>query len=228
MFNLFRKKSINVNEPTVTPGQSNANQFLIITAATNFGLVVMPQTKEPLMFVMEPTDTVASCVNRNAPYVSAAVDVASCLVVELSAELPNHTRVANKIFALILPDPGILINQDLVLVGYEEIDRIPGPTSSMLKMLVKQVPQEYFAETMVESAHTNSSSQPLVPSSPVAPSASAGTTVEQAGFDGAQVEQNTVQTGSSVAVATPEPTGQLEPKDAVSVVQPPETPSQTA
>ena len=171
MFNPFKKKAPETEStPAISPEQSSVSQFLIITAATNFGLIVMPQTKKPLMYKMEPNETIADCVNRNAAFITAAVDVSTCLVIQLAAELPNHTHAANKIFALILPDPGILINQDMVVVGYEEIDKMPGATNSMLQMLVKQVPQEYYAEPKVEAGWHNdnpNTAPSAIPSTPV-------------------------------------------------------------
>lgn len=169
MFNLFRKKQ--TAPAPVIPGSTGP--LLIITATTNFGLVVSPQTKEPLMFTMLPTEDVAMCVQRNAPYIAESVDVSTCLVVQLAAHLPNQaTTASNQIFALILPEPGILLNHDMVLVGYEELGRIPGPTSSMLQMLVKQMPQEYFAQPTIPADHKNqtpSATEALMNSEPAAP-----------------------------------------------------------
>jgi hypothetical protein len=232
MFNLFKKKETKVESPAISPEQSSVSQFLIITAATNFGLVVLPDSKKPLMFAMEPTDTIEMCVDRNVPYVSASVDVANCLVIQLSAELPNHTHAANKIFALVLPDPGILINQDLVVVGYEEIDKIPGPTSSMLKMLVRQVPKEYFAEPTVDPLHKNSPSVTPLPIVPIQnevasiqPAAETPeVTVESSGFDSAPLTniETPISTQTEVPILT-----DLESKDPTLVATAPETPGQT-
>jgi hypothetical protein len=144
-------------------------QFLIVTAATNFGLVVSPRDYEPIVYKMDENESIAECVARRAPFISQAVEVSKCLVVELVAELPNHTKAANKIFALILPDPGILINENLAIVGYEQINTIPSPTQSLLQMLVKQVPSEYFAAPKVEAGWRNpkstQDSPPEVPKS---------------------------------------------------------------
>lgn len=144
-------------------------QFLIVTAATNFGLVVSPKDYEPLVYKMLPGETILQCVQRRAPFISNTVDVSNCLVVELVAELPNHVRAANKIFALILPDPGVLINENLAIVGYQQINEIPSPTQSLLQMLVKQVPPEYYAQTQVEAGWRNNTSQQVQPETPELP-----------------------------------------------------------
>jgi hypothetical protein len=206
MFNIFRKKQAPTVESPNEPGA--AGTLLIVTATTNFGLVVSPANKEPLMFTLESNDSIPACIERNAPYISAAIDVASCLVIELAAHLPNQAQTAtNKIFALILPDPGILLNHDMVLVGYEELESIPGPTSSMLQMLVKQVPKEYFAEPSSSLEHKNEPNPaPIaVATIPVASTvdvtesvqpAVAVEPVEPAGFDSSQVLPTTEVTSA--------------------------------
>ncbi len=226
MFNIFRKK-----QPPSTPTENvpgAAGTILIVTATTNFGLVVSPTNKEPLMFTLDQSDSIATCIERNAPYITAAIDVASCLVIELAAHLPNQAQTAtNKIFALILPDPGILLNHDMVLVGYEELERIPGPTSSMLQMLVKQVPKEYFAEP--SSSLENKSNNVPLPAEPVIPAEAAVVPlviaeqiVEPAGFDSApvsieqpvaseQVMQQTEEVESTTPVAEVQPLIETEP-----------------
>lgn len=156
MFNLFKKRT-----------DAEMTRYLIITAATNFGLVVIPNTKEPLMFSMEPTDTVLSCIQRNAPYVATGVDIAQCKVIEFAATVPNKGQAPNKFFALIVSDPGVLINQNMVLVGYEEIKQIPGPTSSLVQLLVKQTPNDYFAEQV--GAEAVAMSQLMTPSATETP-----------------------------------------------------------
>lgn len=188
MFNLFKKKQ---TEPApVIPGSSGP--LLIITATTNFGLVVSPQTKEPLMFTMLPTEDVTMCVQRNAPFITESIDVSTCLVVQLAAHLPNQAQTAaNQIFALVLPEPGVLLNHDMVLIGYEELGKMPGPTSSMLQMLVKQMPQEYFAQPTIPADHKN-----------VAPSATEAMMVP---------EQPATTVAEPVAVAAPAPVMPTEP-----------------
>jgi hypothetical protein len=221
MFNPFHKKdtTTQTDAPAISPEQSSVSQFLIITAATNFGLVVLPDTKKPLMLKMEPGDTIAACVARSAPYVSAAVDVSTCLVIQLSAELPNHTHAANKIYALILPDPGVLINQDLVLIGYEEIEKMPSATASMLQMLVKQMPKEYFAEPTVDPLQKNSSSTaPIV----AAPAPEPITTVPALAVTPA------VEPVVEVAMPAPAPLVSVDTMQVVAEPPTPENPVQTA
>jgi hypothetical protein len=161
--NLFKKKP-NADETKGHPLDGDiynqVGRFVIVTAATNFGLVVNPTNHEPLTFKMESGETLPECIQRAAPFITKNIDVTKCLVVELVAVLPDHSKAVNKIYALILPDPGILINENYTLVGYEQINDIPTPTQSLLQMLVKQVPPEYFATPKVEAGwHNNKSAE---------------------------------------------------------------------
>jgi hypothetical protein len=187
--NLFKKKNTdteNSGHPLDGDIYNQVGRFVIVTAATNFGLVVNPSNHEPLTFKMNANETLADCIRRSAPFIADSIDVTTCLVVELVAVLPDHSKAVNKIYALILPDPGILINENYTIVGYEQINEIPTPTQSLLQMLVKQVPPEYFAIPKVEAGWHNKTA-----TGDIQPQMTETLTPQPATPEGINSEQNT-------------------------------------